>query len=224
MDFSDAATNDSFIVLRHDVEYSVDRAYMLSLIEQKRGIAASYFFQLTSNTYNVFSRKNVDLIKKIAKMGHKIGLHYHEIGCISLDEVVHSIRSQVDIISNIVEVDRFSFHRPSRDILQANIYIEGLINVYGDVFFTYCDEAEADAKLQVKYISDSRHRWNYGLPTPELFAKHKKVQILVHPDTWTEAGLDNANNFKQLIEENRTEFITSIDSECDHFKEIKNEL
>ncbi|MDL2266740.1 hypothetical protein LJC46_01975 [Desulfovibrio sp. OttesenSCG-928-G15] len=223
-DFSDANSKDSFIVLRHDVEFSVDRAYTLSLIEQKRGIAASYFFQLTSNMYNVFSRKNISLIEKILKMGHKIGLHYSEGDWGSVDDVVYDIKSQVSIFSNIVSVDRFSFHRPSKNILKRNITIDGLINVYGDSFFTPCDCVTDDTPLHVKYISDSRHRWNYGHPTLELFSKYKRVHILVHPDTWTSDGLDNMRNFRALMDENRVEFKESLVSECEHFKDGKNEF
>ena len=74
-------------------------------------------------------------------------------------------------------------------------------------------------------MSDSRHHWNYELvPSEHLFKNHAKIQILTHPYSWTPCGLDNLNNFRSLIAENTKTFMQTIDSECTHFKEVKDAL
>ena len=81
MDFTEVTENTSeFILLRHDVEFSVERAWKLSLIETKFGVNASYFVQVTNNTYNVLSKRHLDMLIDMEKRGHHIGLHYHVNG------------------------------------------------------------------------------------------------------------------------------------------------
>ena len=76
MDFSDIEKNTKkFCVLRHDIEFSVDRAYKLAKLENKLGVTSTYTVQLRNNTYNALSEKNIELIKKIKDLGHHIGLH-----------------------------------------------------------------------------------------------------------------------------------------------------
>ena len=63
---------DNFCVIRHDVEYSIDRAYKLAKLEEKNGIKSTYLFQIKNNCYNTLSVKNVPIIQEIHKMGHSL--------------------------------------------------------------------------------------------------------------------------------------------------------
>lgn len=42
-DFSGALNKDEFIIMRHDVEFSVERAYALSEVELEMGFSSSFF-------------------------------------------------------------------------------------------------------------------------------------------------------------------------------------
>ena len=77
VDFSDIKETDKqFFILRHDVEFSIEKAYELAKIEHDiLKINTSYFFQIRNYTYNPLAFKSIELIKKIHDMGHKIGLH-----------------------------------------------------------------------------------------------------------------------------------------------------
>lgn len=67
---------DKFILMRHDIEYSVKRAYVLAKVESGMDFTSSYFFQWTNNSYNVLSQGNIDMLCDIHEMGHIIGLHF----------------------------------------------------------------------------------------------------------------------------------------------------
>jgi hypothetical protein len=122
------------------------------------------------------------------------------------------------------KIDIFSIHRPTTDVLRNAIRLEGIINTYDDLFFSFTEDVTAYPP-KIKYLSDARHRWNYRLePDEETINKYDKIQILVHPYSWTKNGYDNANNFKTLIFEKNQELISTIDSECKHFSEIRNAL
>lgn len=218
--------HERFVLMRHDVEFSVDRAYDLAVLEDHENFHSSYFFQLTNNTYNLLSLKNRVLVKKILALGHTVGLHFHLNGLSDLKTIKAQIKKEVDVMSDFLgfKVDCFSIHRPPVDILRSNITIPGLINTYGDQFFSFTENMEGNPP-EIKYISDARHQWNYGLkPDKETILSHDKIQILTHPYSWTEKGYDNFNNFKTLVEEKQKELKETIDRECKHFAAIRDAL
>lgn len=224
--FSEAKKRDKFIIVRHDVEFSVDRAYALSKVEKEMDFTSTYFFQWTNNSYNILSKKNKEIIMKMYEAGHTIGLHFALNGLTDVDEIRKQIEKEIHAWNIMLEfdVDTFSVHRPSQAVLEANIKIDGIINAYESEFFTYVDKVTSDTKLKVKYLSDAQHRWNYGVPDRETLLGNDKVQVLTHPYSWTETGYDNLHNFRTLIAERQQELIQTIDSECKHFATIKEQL
>ena len=71
-DYKKAINRDSFVIMRHDVEYSVERAYRLSKVEERLDFVSSYFFQWTNNSYNLLSKKNMDMIKDMHERGQTL--------------------------------------------------------------------------------------------------------------------------------------------------------
>ena len=63
---------DQYLVLKHDVETNVKRAYNIAKIEHKYGHRGSYYVQ----AYLLKNQKNLILLKKIQEMGHEISYHY----------------------------------------------------------------------------------------------------------------------------------------------------
>ena len=216
MKFSDiTSSTDNFCVIRHDVEYSIDRSYKLAKLEHELGIETTYLFQIRNNCYNALSVRNISLIQKIHNLGHTIGLHVHRGLLHNYDNISDLVKQDIDILSNSTNLDIniFSFHRPAIDMLLSNLKIEGLINAYGNLYFhSYKDRTPKS--LRVKYISDSNHMWKYGHP---LTANNSKLQLLMHPFSWTQKGYENTRNFETLITEKNKEMISSISSEIKTF-------
>jgi hypothetical protein len=212
--------------MRHDVEFSVERAYNLAVFENTKDFHSIYFFQLTNNAYNVLSMRNRDLILKIIDMGHKVGLYFHLNGMTDINKIKEQIKKEIEIMELMLckKIDSFSIHRPTTDVLRNTIKLEGIINAYDDLFFSFTEDVVVNPP-KIKYLSDARHRWNYGLvPNEETLEKYDKIQILVHPYSWTKDGYDNANNFETLISEKNKELISTINNECKHFTEVYNAL
>lgn len=225
-DYSNAIDKDEFILMRHDIEFSIERAYNLSLVESENGFYSTYFVQITNNFYNAFSLKNMILLKQMIDNGHHIGLHYHLNGQTDFLEVRDGVRDQIRILSEMLgtKIDRFSIHRPIKEVYYHKIQIPGIYNAYAPEFFSYADEITDYTKLDVKYIADSKHHWNYGIPLGKDLTENKKIQILIHPFSWTEEGYDNFNNFKSLLNKKDDELITTLNDEFKRFSEIHNEI
>ena len=222
--YKEALTRDKFIIMRHDVEYSVDRAYALSRVERSMDFTSTYFFQWTNNSYNILSRRNMDMIKDMHERGHNIGLHFALNGATDMDFIRKQIVKEIRILSEMFgfEIDTFSIHRPSKDVLRENIKLPGIINAYQDDFFTFAENVSEDTPIEVKYMSDANHIWRYGYPNEANITSYDKVQILTHPFAWTKKGYDNFDNYKTLILEKQMEMIESVDNECKDFGEYRD--
>lgn len=222
--YKEALGRDSFILMRHDVEYSVKRAYDLAKVESSMDFNSVFFFQWTNNSYNVISRRNIEMLKDMHERGHEIGLHFALNGMTDMELVRKQIKREIDMLSEMlgIEITEFSIHRPSPDVLRENIKLPGILNAYQDDFFTFAENVTDDSKLPIKYMSDANHIWRYGYPTEENIVNNGKVQILVHPFAWCKAGYDNFDNYKALVGEKYAEMIDSIDAECKDFGEYRD--
>ena len=220
MDFAEIKQRTPrYFALRHDVEFSIEKAYELATIEHHElGVQSSYFFQIRNYTYNTLALKNIQLIKKIHDMGHKIGLHVNSTGLAQPGNIIDFIRKEVGILQRVLDlsIDRFSFHRPTPALLASNITIDGLINVYDKQFFQYYEDTPLEP-LNVYYFSDSEHRWKYGNPLSILEKPVKKIQLLIHPYSWSEKGLDNFNNIKEIVRLKNIAMLQAMHDECHNF-------
>lgn len=224
--YEEALKRDKFIIMRHDVEYSVERAYDLAKVESSMDFTSTWFFQWTNNSYNILSRKNQALIREMHERGHVIGLHYALNGLSDMEAVRKQIAKEMEILSEMFgfPITQFSVHRPSADILRENIKLPGILNAYQDEFFTFADKVTEETRLDVKYMSDANHIWRYGYPDKENITGFDKVQILTHPFAWTKKGYDNRDNYATLIQEKYQELVESINNECKDFCEYMDEF
>ena len=142
VDFSDVLINklDKFCIVRHDIEFSVDRALELANVESMFGINSTYTVQLRNNTYNALSEKNIESVREIRKLGHHIGLHQNPPQMNDV-ELIEYITKDIETLEHYYgfEVDRFAFHRCGSNpgILEKYVEVPDKINCYAKEFFHY---------------------------------------------------------------------------------------
>ena len=170
-------------LLRHDVDFSVHRAYALARIESEEHTQSTFFFWLHSPFYNIFEEEIFSLILKIIDMGHEIGIHfdcefYTKYNPERLD-ILEYLCTEKDIYEEWFkkEMRAFSFHNPTASILAA--YKEeryhGLINTYSEYF-----------RNNFEYCSDSNGYWRFKRLSDLLReTTSENLHILLHPEWWT---------------------------------------
>lgn len=208
-------TTNKYCVIRHDVEFSIQRALNLAKFENTIGISSTYVFQICNNNYNPFSYKNKEQILEIISLGHDIGVHVHFGNFNEEKECIENyIIKQAQLLSIALDfpINKFSIHRPMSKYIENVINITGYINMNDDKFFTYTNNYDI-YNLPVLYLADSNHTWKYGHPLEIDFSKINKMQLNCHPFSWTEKGLDNWNNFYILTKEKQLEALNSINEE-----------
>jgi len=185
-----------FVLMRHDVEFSVHRAYTLGKFEAENSVKSTYNFQVCCETYNIESNINSEKVIELRKNGHEIGLHFYagHIENQDVNELIINLHKQKDILERAIgiEISTFSFHRPKQWMLEIREdMIGGMLNQYGNSFFEYSNDPQ-----KIKYLADSRHSWDYGYP--QDFTDWRRLQILTHPDEWSINGLNEKDNFLEI--------------------------
>lgn len=214
-----------FSILRHDVEFNIDRAVKMGSIDKEFGIKSTFFFQVISSAYNPFSVKNKSKILSLINMGHTVGLHFYisHVPAENFNELEKEFIKQKNIFETGLELpcNIFSFHRPAPSSWVLEIrkdYIFGAINAYGPSFFEY-----SKTPNKIKYLADSNHRWKYGHPLDKL--NFSKLQILIHPDEWSDDNkLEELDFLKSLVEDSRKDFISTIDEELGSFAPYRDKI
>jgi hypothetical protein len=205
----------NFCLIRHDIEFSIDRAVKMAKIDNSLGIKSSFFIQVKSDCYNAISDESIKKIKQIIKLKHYIGIHFYVSNLKKKSLIIQKeLKKQIKILELALgrKIDRVSIHRPPKWILsKENIIFKRYINTYSNFFFEFKKNPS-----EIKYYADSNHRWNYGHPLNDT--KFKKFQILLHPDEWSEKGLSEKENLISLIKEEKLSFILSLDKEYKTFK------
>ena len=181
VDFSDVINYNPkiFCVVRHDIEFSIDRALQMARIEtEELGITSTYTVQLRNNTYNALSQKNIEIVQEIKNLGHSIGLHQNPPK-MSDEKLVEYIQKDIGTLEHYYrfEVDRYAFHRcgSSPGILEKYVEVPNKINCYDRIYFHYFSGKRPD-DLRVTYLADSNHQWKYGYPIQFDFEKVRKLQ------------------------------------------------
>lgn len=179
-------------IMRHDIDYSIEKAIEFAYIERDMGISSTYFVLFTSDFYNVFSRRVVEKLRAISKLGHEIGLHFDEKYYDFLDEegMIKTIQKESSLLGEAIgeKISCVSMHRPSRWVLDANLEIPGVINSYGKTFFQ-----------DFKYVSDSRMRWRENILKYISEKTYSKLHILTHAFWYGEQEQSMAEIFDKFL-------------------------
>jgi hypothetical protein len=174
---------------RHDIDFSIHRAYRMAVIEREECVRATYFIHLHSFFYNPLENELADKVYQIISLGHDIGLHfdiafYHNIlRARGLDVSLDCLRPFLTMEKDLIErtfmcpIRSFSLHNPD---FRAVSWIDddmvcGMINTYS----LYLREHFA-------YVSDSNGYWRFQRLKEVLQnGSDEKLHVLTHPGWWT---------------------------------------
>ncbi len=138
----EGAPADGSVILRHDVDLSLDAAVRMAEVEHDAGASATYFLMTESVFYNLESSEGVAAIDRLRELGHRVALHA--------------------VYPNAPRDDRFdpvvAWHNPDPEYMRAPL-ADGRINVMQEPWFD-----------PTTYRSDSNQHWRSGCPHDDLRA------------------------------------------------------
>ena len=163
------------VLLRHDVDLSLDAALRMAELEAEADVTATYFLMTVSVFYNLGSKEGVETIDRLRALGHRIGLH-----------AVYPTAALDERFAPVI-----AWHNPDPEYMSAPI--EDAVNVMQDGYF---DPAT--------YRSDSNQHWRFGCPHDELReGAFPWLQLLIHPEIWVYPGETMGETMHTMLDAER---------------------
>ena len=176
--YADADPGQRHLILRHDIDMSLDAALPIAEIENVLSLKAHYFVLLRTEMYNVFSAGARDVLRRLGRLGHAIGLHL-DASLYGNDaaQLEQAAKQECAVLEAATgePVRAVSFHRPAQALLGHAEPLAGRLHAYQPRFFT-----------EMGYCSDSRGEWGHGHPLEHAAVREGRgLQLLTHPIWWT---------------------------------------
>jgi hypothetical protein len=164
------------VLLRHDVDLSLDAALRLAELEHETGAAATYFLMTESVFYNLASSEGVNALRRLRELSHRVGLHA--------------------VWPNRVLDERFdpvvAWHNPDPKYMSQPLE-DGVANVMEPRFFA-----------PERYRSDSNQHWRSGCPHEALARGELEwLQLLTHPEIWVYPGATMGETMRAMLDAER---------------------
>jgi hypothetical protein len=167
------------LLLRHDVDLSLEAALALARVEQEAGAHATYFLMTESVFYNLGSAQGRDTIQALRDLGHAVGLH-----------AVYPRAARDERFDAVV-----AWHNPDPEYVHEPV--SGMVNAMQAPWFT-----------KGKYRSDSNQHWREGCPHDELRAgAFDWLQLLVHPEIWVYEGATMRETMHSMLDAQRDDWL-----------------
>jgi hypothetical protein len=163
------------LILRHDVDLSLDAAITLAELEARAGAAATYFLMTSSVFYNLASAEGERALSRLEELGHRVGLH--------------AVYPQLDLDSRFDPV--VAWHNPDPEFMREPL--DGAVNVMQAPYFD-----------PEHYRSDSNQHWRSGCPHEELAdGRFEWLQLLTHPEIWVYPGETMRETMTSMLDAER---------------------
>jgi hypothetical protein len=163
------------LLLRHDVDISLDSALRVAELEADAEAPATYFLMTQSVFYNLASPEGLRTINRLRELGHGVGLHAVWPGA-EWDERFDRI---------------LAWHNPETDYMSQPV--DGFVNVMAPPFF------DPD-----HYRSDSNQSWRHGCPHDALArGEFDWLQLLTHPEIWVYPGDSMGETMDAMLDAER---------------------
>jgi hypothetical protein len=163
------------LLLRHDVDLSLEAAVTLAELEASVGVFSTWFLMTRSDFYNLDSPSGLAATSRLRALGGRIAHH--------------AVWPHLDLDERFEPV--VAWHNPELAYMSAPL--EGAENVMAASWF---DPA--------RYRSDSNRHWRAGCPHAALAAgEFEWLQLLIHPEIWVYPGATMGETMEAFLEADR---------------------
>jgi hypothetical protein len=171
----DRAPGPGDLILRHDVDLSLEAAVALAEVEADAGAWSTWFLMTRSVFYNLDSAAGEQAIARLRELGGRIAHH--------------AVWPNVDLDERFEPV--VAWHNPEPEYMNAPI--DGAVNVMTTPWFD-----------PEHYRSDSNQHWRHGCPHEQLVhGELEWLQLLTHPEIWAYDGATMGETMRSFLDADR---------------------
>jgi hypothetical protein len=178
-DFDERA--DRQVILRHDVDLSLDEALRIARIDKETGVTSVFHILATADVYNPWSASGQAALRELRSLGHRIGLHV-DGSVLDVDGVdANSRREGLKLLFQAAQLalgplDSYSLHRPASC---------GNLGEFQPQVLPFAVPPYAHAFGRIEYRSDSRREWRHGCVCGQVRnLAGRSLQLAIHPVWW----------------------------------------
>jgi UDP-N-acetylglucosamine 2-epimerase len=208
------AGGEPFVLLRHDIDLSLDHAVAMARLEADAGAVATYFLMVRGEFYNPFDRGGSEAVRSILRAGHRLGLHFDVAAYpdgLDSAQLAAAVGREVRMLGEWFDtpVEIVSFHRPDARILSGDAAVAApLPHTYQPLF-----------TRDITYRSDSRGRWAHGHPLKsDAFARRQPLHLLVHPIWWGPQPAAPFQTLQRLLDQRRSRDRVALAANCEPYR------
>jgi hypothetical protein len=200
-----AVPEGKYVSIRHDVDYYPSRALILATIESEKKISTTYYIRRR------FFDSDIDLVRRIAALGHQIGYHYEEVDTHQKAPNLQVGRDAAGFfIGSLLDIDKLGFpirticahgnpltdvdNRQVVHLLRDENYIDRLA-------FTY-DRDQVKAKVSDRLVGDASIDItgdDFDLYIPDTGRFNPKYNLKDRIDDCPISGLSGLNDFQRIL-------------------------
>jgi hypothetical protein len=163
------------LLLRHDVDLSLDAAIAMAEVEAEAGAWSTWFLMTRSVFYNLASHEGERAVGRLRELGGRIAHH--------------AVWPHIDLDFRFDPV--VAWHNPDPEYMGEPI--GGATNVMTAPWF------DPD-----RYRSDSNARWRHGCPHEALAGgDFEWLQLLTHPEIWAYDGATMGETMRSFLDADR---------------------
>lgn len=212
VDYREADPAARHLILRHDIDMSPALALPMAEAEAELGVCATYFTLVRSALYNPLEPRHLNSLKRAARLGHRIGLHFDAA---LYGEDPHELETMAAWEKDLLAaglgqpVESVSFHRPAPGLLGSQPRIAGMTNSYAPAYFK-----------EMGYCADSTGAWRFGPPW-----LHPAVQagcalhLVTHPIWWPpEKGGEPQDVLDRYVNSSVEHFTAELSRNCKSYR------
>lgn len=171
--FFDREPQPGDLILRHDIDLSLEAAVEMAELEAGLGIAATYFLMTRSVFYNLGSPAGERTLNRLRELGHRVGLH--------------AVWPRVDLGERFDPV--LAWHNPEPEYVQAPV--EDATNVMEPRFAaSYRSDSNQHWRQGCPHeeLAAGAFEW---------------LQLLVHPEIWVYPGETMRETMASMLDAER---------------------
>jgi hypothetical protein len=161
------------VIVRHDIDLSLDAALGMAELEAEAGAVTTYLLMTRSEFYNLDSRSGEDAIDRLRGLGHRVGLH--------------AVWPHVDRDGRLDPV--MAWHNPEPEYMRNPV--EGFVNAmeapWADVYRSDSNQRWRDGCPHEELAAGAFER----------------LQLLIHPEIWVYPGATMRETMSAMLDTER---------------------
>lgn len=186
---------EKVILIRHDVDVSLEWALEMAHVEYELGICTTYFVRVHSTRYNLFDRYNYWRLHELKNKHFEVGMHQEVVNFAKTsNEAIILLKREKRVIESILgcDVNGVATHIPSHNLLSITP------EILSQTGFYYVADGEVFNSNAI-FVSDSNNHWKkYSFK--EALLNSDKILANIHPVWWV-GEIEDAESLIKFLRE-----------------------